>query len=58
MEEDGPIPHVESPDNCVIVDPPVCVVSPEVQALLPDPLSADGNYGIDLYLQVLARVQN
>ena len=58
VEEDGPIPHVESPDNCVIVDPPVCVVSPEVQALLPDPLSADGNYGIDLYLQVLARVQN
>ena len=28
VEEDGPIPHAESPDNCVIVDPPVCAVSP------------------------------
>ena len=58
VEEDGPVPDIESPDNCVIVDPPVCVVSPEVQALLPDLLSLDGNYGIDLYLQVLAILQN
>ena len=54
VEEDGPVPDVESPDGCVIVDPPVCVVSPDVQALLPDPLMSDGNYAIDLDLQALA----
>ena len=54
VKENGPIPHIDSLDNCVIVDPPVCILSPGVQALVPDPLSADGNYGIDLYLKVLA----
>ena len=53
--DDCPIPGIESPDNCVVVDPPVRVVSPEVQAVLPDPLSVDG---IDPYSQVLSILQN
>ena len=58
VEEDGPYPDIESPDGCVIVVPPACVVTPDVQALLPDPLMSDGNYGIDLYLQALTILQN
>ena len=58
VKEDGPVPDIECPDNCVVVDPPVCALSPAVQATLSDPLSQDGNYGIDLYLQALAILQN
>lgn len=58
VEEDGPIPDVESPDNSVAVDPPVCALYPEVEATFPNPLSSDGNYGIDLYLRVLSIIQN
>ena len=58
VEEDGPIPDIESPDNSVVVNPPVCVISPQVEATLPHPLSVDGNYGINLYIQVLSIIQN
>ena len=57
VEEDGPIPEVESPDSCVVVHPPVCSISQEVRAALPDPLSSDNNYGISLYLQALTILQ-
>lgn len=58
IEEDGPIPNVESPDNCVIVDPIAFTTPGDVEAMLPDPLTNDGNYGIDTYQQVLTILEH
>lgn len=58
VEEEGPVPDTECPDNCVVVDSPVYALSPALQARLLDPFSNDGNYGINLYLQVLTILQN
>ena len=57
IEEDGPVPNVESPNNCVIVDPVNFTIPEDIESMLPDPLTNDGNYGIDTYLEVLAILQ-
>lgn len=58
IEEDGPVPNVESPNNSVIVDPIAFTIPADVAAMLPDPLTSDGNYGIDTYQQILAILQH
>ena len=57
VEEDGPVPVVESPNDCVVVNPIAFTVPADIEAMLPDPLTRDGNYGIDTYLQVLTILQ-
>ena len=54
IEEEGPVPCVTDPDSTVIVDPPMLTLTPGQEALLPDPLTDDRNYGIDMYLTVLS----
>ena len=58
IEEDGPVPNVESPDKCVIVDPISFTAPRDIETMLPNPLTNDGNYGIDTYQQVLAILQH
>lgn len=57
IEEDGPVPDIESPDNVVLVDPPAFTISQPVEAMLPDPLYTDGMYGILVYHQVLSIIE-
>lgn len=54
IEEEGPVPCVTDPDSTVIVDPPMLTLTPAQESLLPDPLTDDQNYGIDMYLTVLS----
>ena len=58
IEEEGPVPCVSDPDSTVIVDPPMLTLTPGQEALLPDPLTDDRNYGIDMYLTVLSILNN
>lgn len=58
VEEDGPVPNVEAPDNYVNIDPIAFTIPADVEAMLPDPLTIDGNYGIDIFQQVLAIIQH
>ena len=55
VEEDGPVPDIESPDNVVLVEPPTLTISQDIEVMLPDTLYVDGIYGILVYQQVVGK---
>ena len=56
VDVEGPVAD-EHPDNCVIVVPPQVHVTSSTLNRLPNPLSDDGNFGINLHLSVLDILQ-
>ena len=57
VEDEGPFPDLES-ENCVYVPPVSVNLSPTGEAAVfqIDPLSNDGNYGINLYCSVRSMI--
>ena len=55
VEEDGPVPDVDAEDVVIVPAVNVHIAQLEEAAILQiDPLYNDHNYGIELYLQVIA----
>ena len=50
------VPYIDDDDYQVSVDPPASQMSQEQIAMLPDPLQADNNQGINTYLQCLTLI--